>query len=302
MITLDLDLSYLSSQYQIGSSAMRRYQKQNMSITQIMEAEAAKGNTKAAQFIMQITSNPEELARVLQLVDPKNKYLILMNMNENDLMMIMEYLDPKEMVLGLSIFTQDALLELMMELPSETLANLVLKNMDSNKFLNSIPEKYMDEFFESDKIDRNLFMKALENIDEEQLQKIMENVTGQSCYEEGDSILQRMNAMGEDDFMKAIHSFEPDGKKQLISNLLLEKPDLFEEFSAEAMVHPFSVMQKEDVLKSLTVLDTKEMLPMIEDLPQDIMALIATQIDPKVFSEILCSDFASVIAECGISL
>ncbi len=302
MITLDLDLSYLSSQYQIGSAAMRQYQKRNMSITQIMEAEAASGNPKAAEFMMKITSNPEELARVLQLADPKNKYLILMNMNQNDLMMIMEYLDPEELILGLSIFTQDALIELMMQLPPETLSNLVLSNMDSNKFLNSIPVKYMDEFFTSDKIDRNMFMKALENIDEEQLQKMMESVTGQSCYEESGSILERMGTMGDDDFMRAIQSFEPDGKKQLISNLLLEKPDLFEEFSAEAMVHPFTVMEKEDVLKSLTVLETEDMLPMLQDLPQDLMALIATQIDPKVFSEILSSDFASVIAECGLSL
>lgn len=300
MISLDLDLSYLSSHYNIGSTAMQQYQ--NMSIVQIMKTEAAKGNRAAAEFIMRITSNPDELAKLFHLVDPKNRYLILMNMNPDDLMMIMEYLKPEELVLGLSIFTQDALIKLMMELPPETLANLVLSNMDSNKFLNIIPEKYMDEFFTSDKIDRNMMMKAMECIDEEQLQKMMENVSGKSCYEDRDSILKQMNEMTDDNFMRAIGSFDVEGKKQLISNLLLEKPELFEEFSAEAMTHPFSLMQKEDVLKSLTALETKEMLPMLEDLPQNVMALIATQIDPKVFSEILCSDFASVIADCGINL
>ena len=85
-------------------------------------------------------------------------------------------------------------------------------------------------------------------------------------------------------------------------SMIKEKPELFEEFSAEAMTHPFEMMEKEDILKSLTVLETEEMLPMVEDLPQDIMALIATQIDPEVFSEILCKDFASVIASCGMKL
>lgn len=300
MISLDLDLSYLSSQYHIAGSAIQQYQKNNMSITQIMETEAAQGNAAAAEFLMKITTNPEELAKLFQLANPKNRYLILANMNEQDLMMVMQYLQPQELILGLSIFTQEALVDLMMQLPQETLATVVLSKMDSNQFLNSIPEKYMNEFFESDKIDRTMMMKAMENIDEEELQKMMEAYTGEACYEESDAILEKMGKMNDDDFMKAMFSFEPEGKKQIISNLLLEKPDLFEEFSAEAMVHPFTTMPKEEILKSLTVLETQEMLPMVEELPQDIMALIATQIDPQMFSKILCSEFADIIAKCGI--
>lgn len=300
MISLDLDLSYLSSQYHIAGSAIQQYQKNNMSITQIMETEAAQGNAAAAEFLMKITTNPEELAKLFQLANPKNRYLILANMNEQDLMMVMQYLQPQELLLGLSIFTQEALVDLMMQLPQETLATVVLSKMDSNQFLNVIPEKYMNEFFESDKIDRTMMMEAMENIDEEELQKMMEAYTGEPCYEQSDAILEKMGKMNDDDFMKAVFSFEPEGKKQIISNLLLEKPDLFEEFSAEAMVHPFTTMPKEEILKSLSVLETKEMLPMVEELPQEIMALIATQIDPQVFSEILCSEFADIIAKCGI--
>lgn len=300
MISLDLDLSYLSRYYHIGTDAMSRYR--DMSIAQIMQKEAEKGNGLAAKFLMQITSNPEELAKVYQLVNPKNRFLILANMNQDDLMKVMEFLEPKELILGLSIFTQDALLELMKNLPQETLAVLVLKNMDSEMFLKILPEEYMDEFLTSDKIDRNMFMKALENIDEIQLQKMMENVTGQSCYDDRDSILERMNSMDDDHFMRAIFSFEPEGKQQIISNMLREKPELFEEFSAEAMVHPFTMMEKEDILKALTVLDTEELLPMIEDLPQDIMALIATQIDPLMFAQVLCNDFKDVIASCGANI
>ena len=41
---------------------------------------------------------------------------------------------------------------------------------------------------------------------------------------------------------------------------------------------------------------------MVENLPQDVMALIATQIDPEVFSKVLCSDFANIIASCGFKM
>jgi Mg/Co/Ni transporter MgtE len=273
-----------------------------MSVIDIMSSEAEKGNAKATKFLLQITSNPEELSKVFGLINPNNRYLILQNMNQDDLMMVMQYLDPEELILGLSIFTQDAILSLMLELPPETLSKLVLENMDSDKFLKIIPEEYMDEFLTSDKIDRNMMMKAMESIDEEQLQKMMENVTGQPCYDERDTILEKMNSLSDDNFMRSVMSFEVEGKQQLISGLLQEKPELFQEFSAEAMVFPFTQMEKNDILKSLTVLETKEMLPMVEELPQEIMALIATQIDPEVFSEILTSNFADVIANCGINM
>ena len=120
------------------------------------------------------------------------------------------------LILGMSIFTQESLVQLMMELPPETLATVVLSKMDSNKFLNSIPEEYMNQFLQSDKIDRGMLMEALENIDDNELQKMMEAYSGQPCYENGDSIREQMGSMKDDDLMKAIMSFEPEGKKQLI--------------------------------------------------------------------------------------
>ena len=300
MITLDLDLAYLSSRYHIDSKNLQRYQ--NMSIVQIMKTEAEQGNQAAAGFLQQITNNPKELAKVLMLYDPKNRFLILAHMNQKDLMGIMEFLTPKEMILGLSMFNHDGLIMLMQKLPPETLSKVVLSKMDLKKFLKSIPEKFMDEFLKSDKLDTKMMMKAMENVDEMQLQKMMENYTGQPCYEDRDSIIKKMGKMDEQNFMRCVSSAEIEGKQQLIMNMIKEKPELFEEFSAEAMTHPFQMMEKEDILKSLTVLETQEMLPMVEDLPQDIMALIATQIDPEVFSEILCKDFASVIATCGMKL
>ena len=95
---------------------------------------------------------------------------------------------------------------------------------------------------------------------------------------------------------------EPEGKQQLINNVLKEKPELFTEFSPEAMVFPFEKMKKEEVLQSLIVLKTEDMIPMVEKMPREILSLITTQIDPRVFSQILCSDFANVIAQCGMKL
>ncbi len=300
MISLELDLGYLNSYYHISTSTLERYQTK--SLTEIMEIEAAKGNSRAAKFLTQLTTDPQELSKVLQLINPQNRYLILSNMNQNDLMEVMQYLKPEELLLGLSIFTKDAILELMMLLEPESLATVVLNEMDPEKFLSKLPEKFLDEFLDSDKIDRNMFIKALDKVDEAELQKMMEHFTGESCYDDKESIIENMNSLSEDNLLRAMHEFEPKGKQQLILGLLEDKPELFEEFSPEAMTYPFRTMDKSEILGALTVLDTKDMLPMVEDLPQEIMALIATQIDPEMFAKVLCSNFSDVIADCGIKM
>ena len=300
MISLDIDLSYLSKYYNIGEKDLEKYRYK--SISQIMETEAEHGNQRAAEFLMRITSNPNELVKVFRLFEPKNRYLILLNMNKDDLMSMMEFLDPAELILGLSIFNRDILVDLMKNLDPEALTKVVLNKMDINKFLKVIPEEYMDEFFASDKLNKNILIKAMEEVDEEQLQKMMENFTGQPCYDNRDNILKKVDDMDEYNFKRCILSSEVKGKQQIIANVIKEKPDLFQEFSVDAMVHPFTNMEKEEILKSLTVLETKDMLPMVEDLPQDIMALVATQINPEIFAQILTKNFSDVIADCGINI
>ena len=298
MITLDIDLSYLSKYYNINSSSLEMYR--NKSIKEIMQIEAENGNSRAAEFMMQITKDPRKLADLFQLVNPMNRFLILSNMNKDDLTDIIALLEPSQIILGLSIFNKDMLIGLMTELEPEALSKVVLNKMTIEKFLQSIPEKFMDEFLNSDKIDRNILKKGIENVDEYNLQKMMEKTTGQACYDDKDSILQKMTSMDDDEFKNTILNLEPEGKQELILGMLRQKPELFQEFSAEAMVFPFKTMEKEEILKSLIVLETQEMLPMLEDLPQEIMALIATQINPDVFAQVLVTDFKDIIAECGI--
>ena len=298
MISLDLDLLYLNRYFNIGVDKLQQYR--NKSITEIMEIEAESGNRAAADFLTQITSDPTKLVKAFQLINPKNRYLILINMNKDDLTKFIGMLEPEQLVLGLSIFTQEGLLKLMLELPTETLSKLVMKNMDTEKFLQIIPEDFLDEFLTSDKIDKDLIMKSLEEVDEAQMQKMMENMTGQPCYDDKKSIMKNLASMGDRKFMESILSFEREGKEQIIYGILNKRPDLMQEFNPEAIVFPFSKMEKGEILKALSELETKELMPMFEDLQQDVLALIATQIDPKVFAKVLSSEFIDVIAECGI--
>lgn len=300
MISLDVDISFLSRYFGIGVKALEQYRNKN--ITEIMQIEAQKGNFKAANFLVKLTNDPKELAKVFQLVEPKNRYLILSHMNRDDLMKVMSYLDPEELLLGLSIFNQEAIIKMMQNLSQESLSKVVMEKMDPDKFVKNLPTKFIDEFMDSDKIDRNMYMQAMQEIDDDQLQKMMEHYTGQSCYEDRDGMMQQLGKMDDESFMRAMHSFEPESKQKLVISMLNKQPDLMQEFSAEAMTHPFKMMEKGEILKSLSVLETKDLLPMVQEMPQEVMALVATQIDPEMLANVLCKDFKDVIANCGFDM
>ena len=300
MISLDVDISFLSRYFGIGTQALQQYR--NKSITEIMQIEAQKGNAKAANFLIKLTNDPKELAKVFQLVEPKNRYLILSHMNRDDLMNVMSYLDPEELLLGLSIFNQEAIIKMMQNLSQESLSKVVMEKMDPDKFVKNLPTKFIDEFMDSDKIDRNMYMQAMQEIDDDQLQKMMEHFTGESCYQDRDGMMQQLGKMDDQSFMRAMHSFEPESKQKLVISMLNKEPDLMQEFSPEAMTHPFKMMEKTEILKSLSVLETKDLLPMVQEMPQEVMALVATQIDPEMLANVLCKDFKDVIASCGFDI
>ena len=103
MTRLDIDLSYLAKNYQIGTSRINQYTYKT--IDEIMEAEAAQGNTQAADFEMDVLSNPRELVKLFKLASPENRYRILRNLNTADLIYLLQYLDQQDLLMGLMFFT-----------------------------------------------------------------------------------------------------------------------------------------------------------------------------------------------------
>ena len=99
MIRLDIDLSYLAKNYQIGTSRINQYTYK--SIDEIMEAEAAQGNTQAADFETDVLNNPRELLKLFRLASADNRYRILRNLNTAELINLLQYLEPQDLLMGL---------------------------------------------------------------------------------------------------------------------------------------------------------------------------------------------------------
>ena len=67
MIELDIDLSYLTRNFNIGLAQIQQYAK-TKSIKEIVRAEAEKGNKAAADFELEVLRDPKEVAKLCAFV------------------------------------------------------------------------------------------------------------------------------------------------------------------------------------------------------------------------------------------
>ena len=305
MIRLDIDLSYLAKNYQIGTSRINQYTYK--SIDEIMEAEAAQGNTQAADFETDVLNNPRELLKLFRLASADNRYRILRNLNTAELINLLQYLEPQDLLMGLMFFTKEKLLSLIYKLPKEKMAKILFNKISPERFLKMIPEKEIDKFFDSDKLDKEKIMDFIKTINPEKLNKMMQKfikkMTGQKTDNlemETEQIFEFLDKLKPDYFKEALKCFEREEKMGLILFLTKEEPKLFNEFSKDALIFPFKQMDKPDIVKAMNKLEPEDLIKMVQELPDDLLAAVVTQIDPLEFAGILVSSYKDILSEIGI--
>ena len=83
-------------------------------------------------------------------------------------------------------------------------------------------------------------------------------------------------------------------------NLTKEDNKLLTEFSKNALTFPLRQLDKVDIVKNMNKLEPDDLIKMTNELPDDLLAVAVTQIDPMVFAELLSKNFKDVLTEIGI--
>ena len=305
MIRLDIDLSYLTQNFEIGTQRLNQYGSK--SIDEIMETEAAQGNTKAADFQQEVVNDPKELIKLFKLSNARNRYAILSQMNSSDLEYFLNFLDPSDIQMGLMFFTKEKILDLIYDLPKNKICSIVFQAFSIEQFLKMIPEKEINKFFESDKLDKNKILDFVETLPPEKLNKMVEQYM---FKEEGklqednnwsqEHVVKWLDQLQPEKFKKALQYFEREEKQDLILYLTKEDNNLLTEFSKNALTFPLKQLDKVDIVKNMNKLEPDDLIKMANELPDDLLAVVITQIDPMVFAELLSKNFQDIIAEIGI--
>ena len=298
MIQLNLDLTYLTRYFEITTQRLNEYSSK--SIEEVMELEELQGN-QAASLISSAMQNPRKLAKILQLVDPQNRYLIISNLSENDLQKLLPYLEQEDLLWGLKYFRVDKIIEMLNKLPTEQLLSVVLQRFTLKDIFLLMPQEDVDKFFENQEVERKDVMKYFEALNPSELERILVRQFGYSMKDKTqDEHLAFIESMRDKDFTKMLQNMERYDQVGLMVALVNEKPELMEQISPENITRPMRTMEKHDILKCMDVLDPEFLIPMVEELPPDLLQVVATQIDPAVFAQVLIDEFPDVLSKIAL--
>ena len=296
-LTISSTLEYLQMRLGISEAKMQIYA--DKSLEQILDAEAAQGNQAAIQMAADMFSDPNQLVELFQLADPENKLVIMQSMTSAQLEKLVPMLETDDLVEGLQFFTQDSLMDLLKGIPKEELVKTVFQMFSEQQIIENMPDKQLDKLLTSTDMDKEMLLQNLKSIPEMYLQQILESVTGEESKESNaNDLVNQIGQLGDMQYKHAIMNLQPTQKQELTLSLTSREPKLYEKFDTDAYTHIIArEREKDEIVKSFGVIKPEYLQKMIDKLPQDILAVVTTQIDTDKFADSLINKFPEVLAK-----
>ncbi len=304
MIDLSINTSYLSRYY--GISTARAYSGPNVA------QAAAPVNDDLMNIVTQdglisvdpmnlewLLQDPNKLAEIMKLQDLENRYLIIQQLPPEDLAKILPLLTSEQLSFGLQYFTTDGLMELINALPPEEMVNLLLVHFTMEDVVPFMEVGEMSEFFESTHLEKRDVFEYFEGLEYEKFQSLMVNQFGIEYKDKyTEEYLYEIENMEDKQYMQFLQNLQTFEKAEAIAGLCEINPDYYLEFDNSVLSRPiYNELEKEDIIKTMKTLEPEFLVPMIQELPTNLIQVVATQIDPSVFSDMLASEFPDMLVE-----
>ncbi len=297
-LVIDSNLEYLQNILHISKVTFEE-KYANMSVDEIIEAEAGQGNQQAIALAKELTTNTSLVMQLFDLADTNNKYMILREMSAEQLQTFLPEMEETDLLQGLYFFTEDKLMKMLEELPAEQLVNTVFEMFSKEEIVQLLPEEQLDKFLTSHDIDKNKILKHMQSLPEEYVAQVLEQITGEA-QEGQDSIdlSKKFGQLNPLEYQDALKAFQPTQKQQLVLSLGKEHEEWFQLFDASAYTKVINrEKQQPEVVKAMSVIEPEYIQNMITELPNDLLSIVITQIDTEKFADILMNEFPEIMAE-----
>ena len=297
-LVIDSNLEYLQSILHISKVTFEE-KYANMSVDEIIEAEASQGNQQAIALAKELTTNTNLIMQLFDLADTNNKYMILREMSAEQLQTFLPEMEESDLLQGLYFFTEDKLMKMLEELPAEQLVNTVFQMFSKEEIVQLLPEEQLDKFLTSHDIDKNKILKHMQSLPEEYVAQVLEQITGEA-QEGQDSIdlSKKFSQLNPLEYQDALKAFQPTQKQQLVLSLGKEHEEWFQLFDASAYTKVINrEKQQPEVVKAMSVIEPEYIQNMITELPNDLLSIVITQIDTEKFADLLMNEFPEIMAE-----
>lgn len=286
-VVLDTNMKLFAERMNISSSRM--IQDYGLkTVDEIIEAEAAQGNTQAINYARELYNSPEKLIKVFKLNDVENKFVILHNMDESTREKILPLLDKEDIVMGLYFFTKDKLLEMLMDVDIEELVNVMINAFPLEEIVMMFTEDDLAQFFQHDELEKYDVIEQLKALPPEVMIKFVEGVTGQPSDETNPmDLINSIEQMPLDQYRDFMSAIDPDVQRQLTFQLTKQKPEYLQLFENKTYVDMLSTLMKQDMVKPMVFLEKETLIDMVSILPPDLLSIVTAQVDSKDFAEFI---------------
>ena len=288
-IVIDANMTLFAERLHISSSRMSQ-EYGTKTIDEIIEAEAAQGNTYAVTYAQEMYHSPDKLIKIFRLADVENKFILIKTMDSRTREDILPMLEPEDLVMGLYFFNKDALLKMLSEVDTEELVNVVIDALPFEEIIKLIPEEDLAEFFQSKDLDKYIIANEFKNMPHEVMQKFIEGITGQAYgkVEDPEGIIDGIINLPEDKFRDFMSQIDPDVQRQLVYQITKKDEKYFQLFNNRMYVEMLdNQLMKNEIVPSMIMLEKESLEKMISQLPDDLMSIVAAQVDTQVFTQYL---------------
>ena len=297
-VSLDSNIVYLKDRLNINTSRMNNYA--DKSVDDIIKEESKQGNQVATEYKRELFGNTDELIKGFKLDDSNNKYNIISQMTEEQQEKLLPLLESEDLVLGLNFFTQDKLLKMFEEVPPEEAVNVALGVFSLEQIIQMIPEEQLEKFFYSDDVEKEQVIKQLTQMPTEILIQMVESITGEAA-DKSDSLalIQAIANLPEKQYKETMANMDPVVQGQVVYQMAHDDKRVLETFDNSAYSEMLTRLQKPDIVKSMIGLEDESLQNMISELPKDLFAIVATQVDTKQFAKFIVNECSDLLEKLG---
>lgn len=294
-VVLDTNMKLFAERMHITSSRM--IQDYGLkTVDEIIEAEAAQGNTHAINYAREMYNSPAKLMKIFKLTDVENKFVILHNMDDRTRQMVLPLLDQEDLVMGLYFFTQDKLLEMLKEVDIEELVRVVLGAFALEDIVMMFTEDDLAAFFQNEDLEKYDVIEQLKSLPPEVMIKFVEGVTGRPSEETNPiDLIKSIESLPIDKYRDFMSAIDPDVQRQLTFQLTKTKPKYLQLFENDTYINMLSTLMKPEMVKPMIALNKDSLVNMITELPEDLMSIVGAQIDTKTFAEFLLDGHLEIL-------
>ena len=301
MIAIDTNIYQLQNVLNLSNRRMKDYA--SSTIDEILEAEAAQGNTNALTYARKLYNNTSEVIELFRLFDPENKYKLIQEMTGKQRDAILPMLEIEDMVMGMQFFTKDKLLSMLEDIEPEEMVRLMLNTFNLEEIMLLMPEEELQNFFTNKEVRKEDVAKFLKSLPPELMQQLMESLTGEPSFKVNSTdIINQITSLGEQDYEAVMASIDPFILRQIIFSMSSQDSKYMELFDNEVYVNMLNTLMKPDLIKPMEVLEKETLMKMLEEMDESYLSIVMVQVDTQMFAEYLMKDCETLLEQIASRL